>query len=187
MTGTKLTYVSNCVIAVDPGNAKSAWLVFDGVRVLAHAISPNDTVVNLLSKAPLEWPRHTYLAIETMKPRGMPTAFEEMQTQLWAGRFIQAYSSTASRVTQVFRSDVKMHICGRATAKDTNIRQALIDRFGGKAVAMGNKKSPGPLYGLHDDLWSALAIAITWWETPLVLATPPIPVLNGIANGPLVG
>lgn len=39
---------------------------------------------------------------------------------------------------------------------------ALIDRFGGKDAAIGRKATPGPLYGITKDLWSALAIAITY-------------------------
>ncbi|MBV8782506.1 MAG: hypothetical protein JO353_14005, partial [Phycisphaerae bacterium] len=48
-------------------------------------------------------------------------------------------------------------------AKDGNIRQALIDRFGPtKERAIGKKKSPGPLYGMSGDCWSALAVAVTY-------------------------
>ncbi|HET6477318.1 MAG TPA: hypothetical protein VFH93_14740 [Thermoleophilia bacterium] len=45
--------------------------------------------------------------------------------------------------------------------KDANIRQALLDRFGGPA-AVGRKAAPGPLYGIARDVWSALAIAVTY-------------------------
>ena len=51
--------------------------------------------------------------------------------------------------------------CNSAAAKDTNIRQALIDHYGGsKAEAIGVKAKPGPLYGIKADEWSALAIAL---------------------------
>ena len=53
--------------------------------------------------------------------------------------------------------------------RDANIRQALIDRYGpGKDRAIGRKLSPGPLYGLSGDCWSALAVAVTTTETVLV-------------------
>jgi len=58
---------------------------------------------------------------------------------------------------------VKMHLCGQARAKDANIRQALIDRFGG-AAAIGRKAAPGPLYGISGDVWQALGLAVTWWD-----------------------
>lgn len=59
------------------------------------------------------------------------------------------------------RRAVKLALCGDSRAKDANIRQALIDRFGGSA-AIGRKAAPGPLYGISRDVWSALAIAVTY-------------------------
>jgi hypothetical protein len=61
----------------------------------------------------------------------------------------------------VFRRDVKLSLCGSARAKDGNIRTALIDLHGGKEAAIGRKKTPGPLWGVHADVWAALALAIT--------------------------
>ena len=59
------------------------------------------------------------------------------------------------------RRAVKLALCGDSRARDANIRQALIDRFGGSA-AVGRKAAPGPLYGISRDVWSALAIAVTY-------------------------
>jgi hypothetical protein len=51
-------------------------------------------------------------------------------------------------------------------AKDANIRQALIDRFGGsKEAAIGTIKRQGPLYGVKGHEFAALAVAVTWIET----------------------
>ena len=78
-------------------------------------------------------------------------------------------SATGTKPQQVYRKDVKMHLCGSMRAKDTNIRQAIIDRYpasgGGKCPQIGTKKEPGPLYGVSKDIWSALAVAITYSET----------------------
>jgi hypothetical protein len=43
-------------------------------------------------------------------------------------------------------------------AKDGNIRQALIDRFG----VVGTKKNQGWFYGFSGDIWSAYAVGITY-------------------------
>jgi len=64
---------------------------------------------------------------------------------------------------RISRRAVKLHLCGSARAKDANIRQALIDRYGGSA-AIGRKAAPGPLYGVSKDVWSALAIAVTYQQ-----------------------
>jgi hypothetical protein len=42
-----------------------------------------------------------------------------------------------------------------------NIRPALIDRFGG-STAIGREAAPGPPYGISRDVWSALAIGVTY-------------------------
>ena len=47
-------------------------------------------------------------------------------------------------------------------AAGARTRHALIDRFGGKDAAIGRKAAPGPLYGISRDMWSALAIAVTY-------------------------
>ena len=64
--------------------------------------------------------------------------------------------------SMVYRHEVKLHLCGSARAKDANVRQALIDRFGpGKELAIGRKAAPGPLYGMTGDCWAALGVAVT--------------------------
>jgi hypothetical protein len=50
-------------------------------------------------------------------------------------------------------------------AKDANVRQALIDRYGGKAEAIGTVKKQGPLYRVKSHAWQALAVAVTASET----------------------
>jgi hypothetical protein len=49
-----------------------------------------------------------------------------------------------------------MHLCNSMRAKDANVRQALIDRFG----PVGTKKQPGKLYGVATHYWAALGVAV---------------------------
>ncbi len=147
------------ILSIDPGSEQSAWLLLrDGL--------PTDfeksTNASILGRLWLPASRAAILVIETLHVRGMPTAQAEMETQLWAGRFIQAHGG---EFHQIKRMDVKMHHCHSARAKDGNIRQAIIDRFGGKEKAIGKKKTPGVLYGISNDVWSAAAIALMWHDT----------------------
>lgn len=157
------------ILAIDPGSAKSAWLFYDTSSKCPipaqHGICDNEDLVRKLKRShsgPIKQrPPPAILAIEMIKPRGMPTAWEEMLTCVWIGRFIEAWRGPWSFV---YRMEEKMHLCGRANANDANIRAALIDRWGGKEKAVGLKKSPGPLFGISKDVWAALAVAVTYAE-----------------------
>jgi len=70
------------------------------------------------------------------------------------------FSQHAARMRLVPRRDVKMHLCSSVRAKDGNIRQALIDRFG----ADGTKRKPVPLAGISQHRWAALAVAVTAFD-----------------------
>jgi hypothetical protein len=96
------------------------------------------------------------LAIEGFQSFGMPVGKEVFDTAYYIGRLLQIAEDLGSKTRMVYRSDVKMHHCHTMMAKDTNIRQALIDRFG----EPGTKKNPGVTYGITKDTWSALAIAV---------------------------
>jgi hypothetical protein len=147
------------VLAIDPGTTTSAWLRFDGVRPNGFGITANEVLVRALRTGGLP----DVVVIEKVESFGMAVGAEVFDTVLWAGRFAEA----AHRVPVVLlpRRAVKLALCGDSRAKDANIRQALIDRFGGSA-AIGRKVAPGPLYGISRDVWSALAIAVTYSIQP---------------------
>lgn len=142
------------ILAIDPGSARSAWLRFDGVRPQGFGISANDILVRALRRGGLP----DVVVIEKVESYGMAVGAEVFDTVWWAGRFAEACQRVP--VVMLPRRAVKLALCGDSRAKDANIRQALIDRFGGSA-AVGRKAAPGPLYGISRDVWSALAIAVT--------------------------
>lgn len=148
------------VLAIDPGPVQSAWLVLERGIVGSFGLVPN---TELLGHCRRLFPMNIrQVAIEEIESFGMAVGREVFSTVRWAGRFEEAADHQGAAVTLVPRRTVKLHLCGSAKAKDTNIRQALIDRFGGDSVAVGRKANPGPLYGISKDVWSALAIAVTW-------------------------
>lgn len=146
------------ILAIDPGTTQSAWVVYDGERPVRFGLEPNEAVLSMLRGADVD-----RLALEMVASYGMPVGREVFETVLWSGRFLEAAGVPE---TLVYRKDVKLHLCHSMRAKDANIRQALIDRFGGnKRAAVGVKAAPGPLYGFRKDLWAALGVAVTWWDT----------------------
>jgi hypothetical protein len=149
------------IIGVDPGPVQSALVLFDG-EVRNAWLCPNLEARDRLDslRGQHEW----NLVIEQIASFGMAVGAEVFETVYWSGIFAQAYG--LDKTYRLKRLDVKMALCHDSRAKDANIRQAIIDMFGGKAAAIGNKKHPGPLYGISGDLWSALAVAIAWNTKP---------------------
>jgi len=143
------------VIAIDPGTTRSAWVCYDGFP-RAFGIEDNTA---LLERLGMTGSFGDILVIERIASYGMPVGDEVFETVFWSGRFAQAWGRDWTRIT---RREVKLHLCGSARAKDANIRQALIDRFGGKEAAIGRKAAPGPLHGISKDVWAALAVAVTF-------------------------
>ncbi|MES2210928.1 MAG: hypothetical protein V4515_12220 [Chloroflexota bacterium] len=154
------------ILAIDPGSERSAWLLWDDA-VVAFGIALNDDVLrDLRSSRPVLFgasegriAARSVVVIEQIESYGMAVGREVFATVHWSGRFTEAAHPTP--VVQLPRRTVKLAICGDSRARDANIRQALLDRFGGSA-AVGRKATPGPLYGITRDVWSALAIAITY-------------------------
>jgi len=147
------------LLGLDPGTTHTGCVWFDGQRVVKSAHLENRVVV--LGVSLLETHRRIdAVACEMLACQGMPVGKETFETAYWIGRFMGACSMDWHRV---YRNEVKLHLCGSVRAKDANIRQALLDRWGGKS-AIGTKKAPGPLYGVTGHCWSALAVAVTAWD-----------------------
>lgn len=151
------------ILAIDPGYTQSAWVLYNGDRPVGFGIEANADLLEIVADIHADT-----FAIESIASYGMPVGAEVFETCIWSGRFIQCWVSFGAlgggeeTVRRVYRRDVKLHLCGSARAKDANVRQALIDRYGpGKEKAIGRKASPGPLYGLSSHVWAALAVAVT--------------------------
>lgn len=159
------------ILAIDPGSEQSAYVVYEDGNITDHAIVTNKILVNrIVTPDPSEilyFHGVEEMAIEMVASYGMPVGKSVFETCVWIGRFIQAWHPKPA--TKVYRkTDICMHLCHSARAKDSNIRQALIDRYpatgGGKCPQIGIKSKQGPLFGVSKDVWSALAVAVTFDE-----------------------
>jgi hypothetical protein len=115
----------------------------------------NEELLGILNK--LYMPE--YVAIEMIASYGMAVGKEVFETCVWIGRFRQALeNNSVQNLKFIYRKDEKMNLCHSMKAKDSNIRQALIDRFG----EVGTKKKPGWFYGVSKDVWAAIAVGVTY-------------------------
>lgn len=150
------------LLCIDPGTTESGFVLFDGENIIDRSSGVDN---NLLLAAVENSIPANHLAIEMVASYGMAVGKSVFETCVWIGRFIEAFPG---RYTKVYRKDVKMCLCQSMRAKDSNIRQAILDRFpatgGGKTPQVGTKKQPGPLFGISKHAWSALAVGITYFE-----------------------
>jgi hypothetical protein len=103
-----------------------------------------------------------HLVIEMIASYGMAVGREVFDTCVWVGRFLQ--ESPHQNKKQVYRKEVKMNLCHSMKAKDSNVIQALVDRFatGQPNHGKGTRKEPGWFYGFSKDVWQAYAVGVTY-------------------------
>ncbi|NTU49903.1 MAG: hypothetical protein HGA87_03275 [Desulfobulbaceae bacterium] len=152
------------ILAIDPGNTHSAFVVYEPMNVVEHGKVSNDDMLLLLLQDynPAQFDD---MVVEMIASYGMAVGKTVFETCVWIGRFMQCWNGQCKLA---YRKDIKTHLCGSTKAKDANIRQALIDYFPpsgqGAIPQIGNKANPGPLYGITKDRWAALAVAVYWDE-----------------------
>lgn len=148
------------ILAIDPGNVESAYVVVDDdCRPLRFGKLPNEELLGLLPSLGEGIPA----VIEMVASYGMAVGAEVFETCVWIGRFQQCLADRAwVPVHLVKRLPVKIHLCHSSAAKDTNIRQALVDRFakGQPNHGKGTKAAPGWFHGFSADVWAAYALGV---------------------------
>lgn len=141
------------VLGLDPGTRQSAIVTLHGETIGQRTILPNEDVLAFLFDYEI---CNDVMFIEGLQSYGMPVGKETFETAIWIGRFIGLWHDRCgSNYRIAFRKDIVKHHTGKRNNKDRHIHAAMVQRYGSK----GTKKSPGPTFGFHDDMWSALAIA----------------------------
>lgn len=152
------------VVAIDPGPVKTAYCIFkvpsiptqDLPEILSFGIRENKDVLRAFS---VYDPNR--IAIEMIASYGMAVGASVFDTCVWIGRFAQALDEFQEKTTFIFRKDVKMHLCGSMKAKDSNIRQAILDLYIAK-YGEGVTKKGGMLYKASKDIWAAIGVGLTY-------------------------
>lgn len=141
------------ILAIDPGNIESAYVLMEAETYKPLEFGKINNTQMLLKVKELEYDK---LIIEMIASYGMAVGASVFDTCVWIGRLIQARK--CPDFEYIYRREEKMNLCYTMKAKDSNIRQALIDRFG----EVGTKKNPGFFYGFKKDIWAAFAVGTTY-------------------------
>jgi hypothetical protein len=157
------------ILAIDPGNTESGYALIDSSNCRAIAIGKkeNHTLREMICGG--QFSDVDQVSIEMVKSYGMPVGATVFETCVWIGRFLELLggNTVGPDVNLVYRGDVKLHHCHTTKAKDSNVIQALIDRFasGVPNRGKGTKTAPGWFHGFKADIWQAYALAVMTADT----------------------
>lgn len=149
------------LLAIDPGNRESGYVVIDSASFLPSDFGKvaNEEFATWLTTAPFD-----LVVIEQIGHygTGMPAGRDIFDTCRWIGRFEQILHDRGATPDLVLRAKVKAHVCHSSKAKDSNVRQALVDRFAAGQLnhGKGTKAAPGWFHGFAADVWAAYALAV---------------------------
>lgn len=153
------------ILAIDPGPEKSSWVLW-GTESEAVAVGA-DQVENQALRAMLGGNIHenaSQLVIERPVLMGKNATAALLETSRWAGVFEGAWPGEVDRLTY---HKVRCQLASSGNAKESEVKQALISRFapgGFGKEGKGTKANPGPFYGVTGHMWSAVAVAVAWWD-----------------------
>lgn len=156
------------IFAIDPGNEFSAYVLLDdNLKPIDFDKCTNEALMNKITELFLFENIKCDVAIEMVASYGMSVGKTVFDTCVWIGRFYEAirrYSNV--NPTFIYRKDEKMCLCHTMKAKDSNIVQALVDRFAPDTPnkGKGTKKDKGFFYGFKKDIWQAMAVACTYHD-----------------------
>lgn len=152
------------VMAIDPGDKASAFVLWDGQLVLYKDKVSNE---ELLDRIRCMNKGCHILVIEKIMSYGMPVSSTVFDTVFWSGQFYNMWTHTGGKAPiMIPRIEVKKAICHNGNAKDSNVARALVDRFapGEPNMGKGTGKDPGFFYGFAADIWQAFALAVAYTD-----------------------
>ena len=148
------------ILAIDPGTDMSGYCFVDRdtLKIVSCAKVRNEKMLEIVYES-----TYDECVIEMVQYYGkfMNAGQTLFDTCVWIGRFTEAVWQEHNRPKLIYRTTVKAHITGMSSSKDAQVRQCLIDRFGGK----GTKAAPGFFFGVSADMFSAFALAVAYIET----------------------
>lgn len=149
------------ILAIDPANELSAFVVMDDDYKPIEIGKIKSSDLNIRIYALNKKYNLDSVAIEMIASYGMAVGKTVFDTCVWVGRFIESSEREGIKnIELIYRKEVKINLCGSMKAKDANIRQALIDRFG----VVGTKNNKGWFYGFAADIWAAYAVGVTYMD-----------------------
>ena len=153
----------NRVLGIDPGNVDSAYVVMDKEtqKPLEHEKLNNVDLENKLKNGEIQFDE---AVIEMISSYGRIAGHDLFQSCIEIGRLSMIIESMGKTVYGCYRRDVKLHLTGIASSKDSNVRAALIEMYAQHDFrnGKGSKDNPDWWYKFKTDEWAAAGLAVTY-------------------------
>ena len=155
------------LLAIDPGPEESAY-------ALIHPKTFRPVEFDKVSNDVLERKMDTFFQTRAFAAvviemvghygTGMPAGAEVFETCVEIGKLIEISQSCFIKTFTMRRPYVKSRICGVPNARDSNVIQALVDRFAPNTPnkGKGRKTEPGFFFGFKADVWQAYALGVAF-------------------------
>lgn len=150
------------VLAIDVGTTESGFVIMQmPFKLIRFGKVTNEELLDIVKTE-----KYKKLVYEEFQSFGMPMGISTIKSITWNGRYIQSALDMGKEVHHVTRKEEKLCLCGSLKAKDSNIRQALIDRYAkfDFKTGKGTKKNPDTFHGVSKDAWQAIAVGVTYYE-----------------------
>ena len=135
------------ILAIDVGTVDSGYAIMrfdkDDIKLLSFGKIANEALMQIIKNN-----GYDQLVYEQFQSFGMAIGESTIESILWNGRLIQAAIDRGIPVDRIYRKEEKLCLCNTLRAKD------------GK----GTKKEPDVFFGVKKDVWSAIAVGVTWRE-----------------------
>lgn len=156
--------MSHCVLAIDPGEVKSAFAILTPAgRVARSGYQINGDLRDLLEDG-LSRDCAAFL-IEDFLPWGQPATRHALNTCKWIGRFYETiYQYEGRPPVMVDRGKACQFMLGRRQVKKVDVKEFVISEYTTpEQHGVGDERRPGPLYRLKTDHeFDAVFLAMSW-------------------------
>ena len=153
------------VLAIDPGSTESAFVFYDGERIYDFDKQNNYAILQNIKTTGAD-----IVLIENLSNYGMPVGRDVFETLIWIGRFVQKCEERELKNQLILRASIKAWHCGTTAAKDSNVKQSLVNKYAKHDLKHGKGKKDNPdfFYGFKADVWQAFAIAAYYFEKEIM-------------------
>lgn len=134
------------ILSIDPGNRYSGVVIYDPEKsaLLYNNTFDDENELLISFVRSLAPPFAAYdvsrVIVEGIKTYGMAVGDDVFATCMWIGELRRVCKDMRLPFQLVYRKTYVTHLTGSPRAKDSNVRAALIERWGYEDVAIGGKR-----------------------------------------------